>query len=82
MAEMSASVAQSNVDVIDWCLNTPPDEHRMECEEEWAGEVLGLGEHPGVYHGAAAMDPVLPLVMAMQALAFRLDDSGRSPEDG
>jgi hypothetical protein len=41
------SVAQSNVDVIEKCLNTPPDEHLSEMAEElWFHEV---GEYPAMY---------------------------------
>lgn len=49
------SVAQSNVDMITHCLNTPPEEHIMECSEErWS---LELGERPGVY---LAMEDAMP----------------------
>lgn len=65
---MTDTFAQSCVEVIEHCLNTPPDEHRWELEEEWW--FAELGERAALYVGVGA-DAEMAFFMAVTAWAYR-----------
>lgn len=66
---VNPSVAQSNVDVIEHCLATPPEEHVWEvAEEAWFGE---LGERPACYLAMTTQGPTMAFVSAMMAWRYR-----------
>lgn len=67
----SDTFAASCVEVIEHCLDTPDDEHEMECDEEWFGWVEGLGERPGLYFAMPALGLNLPFMSAVSAWLYR-----------
>lgn len=62
---MSDAFADSCVETIEHCLNTPPEEHRMECEEEWW--LCEVGERPAMYFGMTMLEPYMAFVSAILA---------------
>lgn len=69
MSEAEPVAPEANVEVILHCLNTSPEEHVVECEEErWLCE---LGERPALYMAMATCGKEAPFIFAMMSWAWR-----------
>jgi hypothetical protein len=65
MHELTDTYAQSNVDLIEGCLNASPETHASECEEERWFDVVG--ERPAFY---LSIDTELAVFCAVSSWAY------------
>lgn len=64
---------EAAVDLIEACLHTPSEEHRVECEEEWW--FLEVGEQPAMYLSQAIVNGSMwANAIAWMSWAYQLAD--------